>query len=247
MYVFSASYDGQLSTVLTGFWYNDSFRLAAMMPITGVPLATIGVVATASAVRTGLSAWRRTEPTKSWLTVPVLGVVVLALIVWATGGLYLTDHATAAHDGYRGPGTTGNQYFVDGDKDALFKRISVDVPPDAAIVADPFTGVPMIRAYYSNRKIVFNRPWGPETPDYTYLAGHLKDVATDSKVCDIAARYHVQYLLTAPNNIVAPEHVFRKPYAGLVVPASGAGFQLVDQQGTAKLYKITACGAPATR
>lgn len=44
MYVVNASSDGFWSHFLTGFWYTDSFRVAAMVALAGIPLAANGIV-----------------------------------------------------------------------------------------------------------------------------------------------------------------------------------------------------------
>lgn len=44
MYVISASTDGIIKQVLTGFWYTDPMRLAANAAISGIPLASMGLL-----------------------------------------------------------------------------------------------------------------------------------------------------------------------------------------------------------
>ncbi|HXV92290.1 MAG TPA: DUF6541 family protein, partial [Pseudonocardia sp.] len=45
LFVLASSLETPLAATLTGLWYNDSFRLAAMVPVTGVPLAVLGLLA----------------------------------------------------------------------------------------------------------------------------------------------------------------------------------------------------------
>lgn len=44
MYIVSASTDGAIKQVLTGFWYTDPMRLAANAAISGIPLACMGLL-----------------------------------------------------------------------------------------------------------------------------------------------------------------------------------------------------------
>src|SRR4029079_2201201 len=47
LYVLCAGASGLLSRELTGFWYNDAQRVAALIPMTAVPLAALGITAAA--------------------------------------------------------------------------------------------------------------------------------------------------------------------------------------------------------
>ena len=44
LYLLTASINRMDTQKFTGYWYNDAHRLAAMLPITGVPLAVAGIV-----------------------------------------------------------------------------------------------------------------------------------------------------------------------------------------------------------
>jgi uncharacterized protein DUF6541 len=245
LYLASATLDGIWSLRLTGYWYNDSYRLAAMMPITAVPLAVFGVQATAAATRNRLTAWLGAERT-THATLPVLGTLVMLVLIVATGGLYLKDHTATTSAAYAGVGNAGNQSYVDRGKYALYSRIGREVPPGAVIAGDPYAGTAVIWAL-TGRKVLFAMPGPPMTPNYAYLGAHLKDAASDPKVCDLLTRYNVQYLVVAKNDVLEPKDDRRVAYAGLDYPAPGARFQLVDSEGQTRLYKITACDGPATR
>ncbi len=51
LYVGSAAIGSPITRLFTGPWYNDSHRLAAILPIVAIPLATSGVLAVAEVVR----------------------------------------------------------------------------------------------------------------------------------------------------------------------------------------------------
>lgn len=56
LYVTTASFDGPLKQLLTGFWYTDALRLAANMAIVAVPLAALGLYGVYAALRRLLKA-----------------------------------------------------------------------------------------------------------------------------------------------------------------------------------------------
>jgi hypothetical protein len=242
LYIAAAALEGIWSLRLTGYWYNDSYRLAAMIPITGVPLAVFGVQATATAVRDKLASWSP-ERTKR-LTLSATGALVVVVLVVATGGMYLKDHTAVAAATYPWPGERANQAYVDRQKSAFFKKVGAEIPAEAVVAGDPYAGTAAIWAL-SGRRVLFPMPGWPLTKDYEYLAGHLNEAATDPRVCDLANRYKVSYLVTADNLVVGPKESLYIAYAGLRSP--GRGFDLVDALGTVKLYRITACGVPASR
>ena len=57
MYIVSASTDGPLKQILTGFWYTDPMRLAANAAIAAIPLAGRGLLASVGFFANGFARW----------------------------------------------------------------------------------------------------------------------------------------------------------------------------------------------
>ncbi|GAB3914266.1 hypothetical protein GCM10029964_125290 [Kibdelosporangium lantanae] len=243
LYIAAAALEGIWSLRLTGYWYNDSYRLAAMIPITGVPLAVLGVQATATAARNRLVQWSP-ERTKR-LTLSAVGAVVVALLVVATGGMYLKDHTVVTATTYPWPGERANQAYVDRQKSAFFKKIAAEVPADAVIAGDPYAGTAAIWAL-SGRRVLFAMPGWPLTKDYEYLAGHLNQAATDPRVCDLVNRYHVTYLVTADNLVVGPTEALYTAYAGLRSPAAASTWSTPSARSGSTRSPHVECWNPAS-
>lgn len=232
LYVLAAGVSGETRRLFTGFWYTDSHRLAAIVPITGVPLAVIGLLALVALVRARVAALPARPGTvlagrRAVLVAPVLLAVLLAV----TGGLYAGEHRERLLAAY-----PKVEPLVDAEEYALFARVDEHVAPDEIVAQMPLNGSPAVMAL-TRRQVLFPQVnTGRVTPDQVYLANHLVDAAVDEEVCRIADRLDVRYLLTN-------DKPWGTVWDGLTYPRGdrASGFELVDRGGTFELYRITAC------
>jgi hypothetical protein len=245
MFLISATMDTPLSVRIVGFWYNDSFRLAAMLPVTALPLTIIGVQVVVAWLRDRIETmrsetWRpRLQPAlKSTVAIP--GAVLLVLLI-GTKGLYSGEHSRVVANTYGLAAIPATQPLLDADQRTFFDRIGHEVPADATIASNPWNGSVLLWSLEDRQVLIphFNLTAGP---DQTFLSKHLDDAAANPAVCASAGRLHVQYLYVDKRRFwPTDKRVF--DYPGLSDPAGRAGFELVDQQGPMKLFRITACAA----
>ncbi|MCZ2806492.1 hypothetical protein O2W18_15385 [Modestobacter sp. VKM Ac-2983] len=230
LYVLAAGVPGAGRRIFTGFWYTDSHRLAAILPVTAVPLAVTGLLAliALAQARVGALADRRAlggAPRWSALVVPA----ALGLLLLASVGLYSTDNRDRVLAAYPKVDPLVDQAEYD-----LFTRAAEHVEPGAVIAQMPLNGSPAVMAL-SRRQVLFPQiNTGRVTPDQMYLAQHLVDAATDPEVCRIADRLDVRYLLTN-------DRPWGTVWDGLTYPGASSGFELLDEGGTFDLYRLTAC------
>ncbi|MGV9367243.1 DUF6541 family protein [Amycolatopsis sp. NPDC003731] len=225
LYVLAAGVPGSTRRIFTGFWYTDSHRLAAMLPITGVPLAVIGVLAVVTALRGRLApdgVARRLGPAAA----PILAACALLLV---TGGLHFSDHRNRVLAAY--PKATP---LVSPDEYALFTRIGRQTEPGTIVAQRPYNGSPAVLAL-TGRQVLFPQlNLGRLTPDQVYLAQHLNQAASDPKVCEIVDRLQVRYLLA---NVTVKGSMWE----GTGYPAPSAGFRELDRGGAFRLYRVSPC------
>lgn len=243
LYVLAAADDGTTSAALTGAWYNDSYRLAAMVPVTGAVLAVVGLCAVASVVRHVLL---RIPPTAALarrrVVAPALAAVLLAVVVATTGGMSVATHADVLAGPYQRPSDAilepGQREFLD--------EVGRIVGPDDVVAADPFTGNSLLFPL-TGRRVLFPHLIGNWTPEQILLATRFRDVGTDPTICTAAADLGVDWLLTGPITFW-PNHGGARWYPGLHDIAPVPGFELVATGGGQELWRLTACapGAPAT-
>jgi hypothetical protein len=232
LYVLAASLE---TAAVTGFWYNDSYRLAAMLPITGVPLAVLGLTAIGTAVHGQWSRLTTSPPEPA-----VVGALATAVLVIASSGMYARDHAEFLDDAYRV--TEPPFELLSPDEAAFFEIVRADSDPTAVVAQNPWSGSPLLWAL-TGQQVLFPHLDGEWTSDQRFLADHLRDAATDGRVCPVADKLGVRYLLVG-NLDFWPWDSRINQYPGLTRPENGFRMVASDTSGNF-LYELTACGGDA--
>lgn len=227
LYVLASSVDSGLSQLLTGLWYNDSGRLAALLPIALTPLATIAIVALVRRVA------------RSQLTTGASAVMVLAVLLVITGGGYHGDsgHELLAYHQY--PGT--QVYATRGEQQALV-RLGAALPRDAIVASNPWNGSQLLYAL-TGRRVLFGHFKPPLVGDRQVLAQSADAVAQDPQVCASLRSLGVQYVLTTDKRPrYWPWNVRTRAYPGLdAITAQTPGYQLVEHRAPYSLWRVSAC------
>jgi hypothetical protein len=249
LYVLTAAINRPDTQKFTGYWYNDAHRLAAMLPITGIPLAVGGILFLAGKI---LDATRSTEDSPGWrrtlartpgiASASAVAVALTLVLVVATGGLYPDDRYERVIIGYAPPAPA---VLVTDEMRDFYARIADEIPADSVVAGNPFEGSAMLWAL-EDRRVLFPHFRGTYTPEQTTIAKHLDDVARDPAVCDAVTELNVDYLLIGGVEFRKSDRKWDY-YAGLADPVGERGFELVDSSGPSRLYKITACDDAADR
>lgn len=234
---------------LVGIWYNDSFRLAALMPVLVLPLAAVGAMWLAdlvqaavtrfgrrSAASADLQAQRRTRPRARFgLVESVVGVVIaLVLAVGTQTGSALAFATGAAGASYV---FTEESPLLSPDELALLDRLDEEVPSDATVVGSPWTGSSLVYAL-SDRRALLPAIFGERDEDTLVLMAALRDATTDASVCAAVDSLDVDYALDFGEREV---HGGINQIGGLSNLDESAAVELVDREGDASLYRISAC------
>ncbi|QUQ69841.1 DUF6541 family protein [Kutzneria sp. CA-103260] len=245
MFLLAATLNSPLSHHIVGYWYNDSFRLAAVLPVTALPATVLGVQAVIAWLRdrietTHSETWRaRLQPAlKSTVAIPA---IVLLVLVVGTKGLYSGQHSLVVAATYGQSDNPRTQPLLNADRHEFFDRIGREVPANATIASNPWNGSALLWSLEDRQVLVphFAVTMGA---DEIFLSKHLDDAARNPLVCQAAGRLHVQYLYV-DTVYLWPGDKRTHDYPGLADPTGKAGFELVDQQGQMKLFRITACAA----
>jgi hypothetical protein len=239
LFILTASVNSPRTQAITGYWYNDTFRTAALLPIVGVPLAVLAVVEVANRLRDWLN-----QGDRAWLGKfgsSALGLtLVLALVVVVAGkGMYIKVHGNAVSEIYAGQDDSTKGNLVDARELAFYGRVKDKIPPDAVVAGNPWDGSALTWALIDRRSL-FPHVGLPKSNEQNYLALHLDDAAEDPTVCRDAKDLGVGYLIVG-NLHFMPTNPSVKDYPGLADPVGRPGFELVDSDGDLKLYKLTAC------
>ncbi|MFD1213694.1 DUF6541 family protein, partial [Arthrobacter sp. GCM10027362] len=223
---------------VTGVFYNDFFRISAMLPAAGILTAAVGGTALASTARSFFRAWlaRQERKKPTWFRPAATAVlVVVSLAVVPFFAVQRGIEVAAAK--YR---FTPVSPLLSSDELALIERLPRRVPPGAMTMADPLTGAALSYAYTGIKTLL---PSGERAPraDAQLLMAKLDEMKTDPSVCPVVHELNVQYVLDFGKLSVSWDKTPHVPGLDNLSPA--AGFELVDQQGPdARLYRITGCG-----
>lgn len=235
LYVIAAAYNLPQTRKFTGYWYNDSYRLAAVLPVTAVPLAVAGILLLAKLITARVPAaqdWRRFAGSAT-----VIAVALAAVLVVGTRGMNNPDRTARLAGHYLTPAP--GDLLADPGQRAFLVRIKERIPEGSVVANNPWDGSGMLWAL-ADRRTLFPHFTAPAGPDQIYLAYHLSNAASDPQVCGIADRLHVDYLLIGDAQFW-PWDGRRYDYPGFRDPGPKPGFQLVDSEGGRKLYRLTAC------
>jgi hypothetical protein len=237
LFTVAAAFNRPGTQMFTGYWYNDSYRLAAMLPITGVPLAVLAVLLLAGKISEWLPAGGRFPLLRTPTTLTLL--IALAFVP-LTKGFYFQTNVGTLRDNYT-PVNKKQSVLVDETEEDFLPKLAAALPKDAVVANNPWDGSAMMLADI-RRKAMFPHVDIPWSDEQKYLAKHLRDAATDQKVCSDAQKLGVRYMLVANKTFWTLDDRV-KAYPGIGEPTRNNGaFELVASEGGVKLYRLDKCG-----
>lgn len=222
---------GPIRDALTGSWYNNWPRLAAVFGIALVPLATLGIARTVEAIG---RLWSRSQPDGRLLR--VIAGVVAAAIGFAVLPLPAIPAAVAQAQ-IRFVLDEGSS-LISSDEMALLERLPEHVPAGSVIAGNPYTGTALAYAI-GGRQVLMPHILVDVSDDAATINDHLADAESMPAVCDAAEALDVRFVLDFGDREV---HGGSHPLAGLEDLEESGAVRLVDSQGDARLYEVTACG-----
>lgn len=225
--------DHWLRQFLTNPWYNDSNRLAALLPIAAIPVATLGAVWIADLVRTAaprlfVHPWAGPAA----LTLAGVGLFSVALGPNVSGALAQVREAYTSTD---------DSLLLSTDEIALLERVEEEIEPDALIIGSPRTGASLAYAFAS-REVTEKHIFGLPSEDERFLNGNLRHIEDDPEVCDAVARTGVDYVLDFGRRDVIDSDGAANAYNGVQDLTPSEHLVLVDAEGDdARLFRIEGC------
>lgn len=241
-----AGQQGRIRTFLTGVWYNDPERLAAVLPVAILPLAVLGAVSSWDACARRFAKAGRTLQTgkRSGLAGfgqhGVLAAALLSLTLLAVGTQQANVTAAQA-SAARNYVVSADADLLDSDELTLLQRLNDEVPADSVIVGNPWNGSSLVYAI-AHRQTLQPHILGAVSDEALDVFANLNRAASDPAVCSSVRQLNADFVLDFGDREVNNGEGRTIDYDGLDnLQASGA-VSLVDSQGRAALYRITACG-----
>ncbi|WP_315913021.1 DUF6541 family protein [Arthrobacter sp. lap29] len=233
---------GYWRNVLTGVWYNDSYRLAAILPITALPFAAIGFGWLWGEIRRVLARWAtvrdgNSDEVSQQRFPAVLTAVGLLLAVLLTipmqGAPMKVAIASAGHNYAETP----DSGLVSSDELALIDKLDDIVAPNDVIAVSPWAGAAMAYAL-ADRRTTSMHTLSNYSANVTIINDALRDAKTNPEVCPAVKATGVRYVLDfGPKEV----HGGRHDFPGLENLKDSPAFEIVTRIGDAKLFRLIAC------
>lgn len=209
--------------LLTGVWYGDAPRLAALVPMAAIPLATASILWLLQ-----LKLFRRRG--RHWLAGATL--VLLFIGTQATAGL--TDLAAKLRDSHA---YTENAALISDDELTLLHELPTLVPEGSIIIGNPWTGTSLAYAF-AGIEVALPHIFVQPDSNQELVLYSLHEARSEPEVCRALKRTGIDYVLDFGDREV---HGADHEYPGIEdLPRLGLG-TVVAQRGEAQLIRITAC------
>jgi hypothetical protein len=235
--VVSGFWFGRFRGFLTGGWYSDSNRIAALLPIVTLPVVVIGGlwlkdVLLAYAGRNQLRVSSRVTGTRAVAMVLPLALIVafVALTQFRTIGSEIGN--AAQNFQFR-----SDSALLSSDERSLLQRLPEFVPDGETVIGSPWTGASLVYAY-TGRPALLPHTQGTHGPDADIILDKLNKASSDPRVCAALDRLNSRFVLDFGTREV---HDGNHQYRGLEDLSRAPGFEKVYKVGEAVLYRISAC------
>lgn len=215
--------------ILVGAWYNNIPRLAALMPLVWVPLVALGFTFAWDALVA-----RRRAGSRVLLATVAIAALVLAVFP-VPQAMSMRQAVRDARSNYA---VTEDAPLLSTDEWALLDRLDDEVPADAVIIGSPWTGTALAYAL-ADREVLLPHTLMYVSPDMQEILDRLDSAEAGSEVCELVLDRRAAYVLDFGRREVNDG---RHVYKGLDRLASSDAVELIDSEGDARLYRVTACG-----
>ncbi|WES66197.1 hypothetical protein P0L94_08975 [Microbacter sp. GSS18] len=231
LFALAAGSDDVLTKLATALWYKDRYRLLSALPILGVVLATLGILAVAARIRA-----RRSLPPSR--LAPIVSAWVVAAVTAATLTLGGVSSSIAAV--FRMPETAAQDDLVSAEQVRFLASLDELVPAGQLILGDPWDGSAWTWVF-GEHEPVFPHLNGQWDANRRALAFRLDQIEENPEICGALDALQVRYVLYSPHDLDQGDPAgdfFPGPHA-----AVEAGlFELVAEAGDTQLYRIDQCG-----
>jgi hypothetical protein len=163
-------------------------------------------------------------------------VAAAALVVATQQGNVEAAQASAAKKYSIGPYSP----LVSADELAVLERLGREVPEDAVIVGNPWNGSSLAYAI-ADRRTVQLHILGATSDDAMLIYARLNQAASDPQVCMAVRRLGAGFVLDFGHREVNNGEGRSTSFDGLDDLAARGVAEPVDTEGSATLYRITAC------
>ncbi len=250
LYIVAAAFgDNVIKHVLTGFWYTDPYRVAAMLAFCCIPVAYSGFTLLLGTVKA--IADRLDMPSRSRIV--AIAAVLVLFIVFALpsfsirGVSEITTPYSTMTANMRGFTRVEEGAILTDSKIEFLNKVAAITGPNAVIANTPYDGSCFAKGVANLSLLFCNDENYTELTTSNWaidLRSNLCNYTSSNSTREIVREKNVQYVLC----LEADEKIMKTWYPGFeqsnwtgILSITGAtpGFELVLQTGDMVLYKIT--------
>ncbi|MCW1249407.1 hypothetical protein ODZ83_04260 [Acaricomes phytoseiuli] len=245
LYVLASGWgSGRLRSLLVGVWYNDPYRLAALLPLASLPIIVLGASAVFSylyravnhilraPMTRSLRRWTQGEHRARYATLAVFLILLMAGSQFGALNRVKQNIQSSFELSRTSP-------LLTIDESELLKQIPEIVPPDETIVAAPIQGGSLVYAL-ENRKTIAPHAFGDRDAEETLLLRHWQDAKINPQVCKAIKDEKAYWAIDFPG---VPVGEVNENFSGTanLEDQPELGIREVLAVGNAKLFRTTAC------
>ncbi|WP_216213456.1 DUF6541 family protein [Amycolatopsis aidingensis] len=187
LFAATVSLETDLIHTLTGPFYNDHWRIAALVPLAGAVAFGQFLDSSANTVTGKLASWRSGLDRPA---VPVAVAVAIGLVLGLLGnGGYIGRNDSWLAEIYTDGPT------VSGDERAAYEWLAERVGPDEPVMNDSDDGSVWMYALAGVRPVIWTYYGAEKGSDAWYLANNLNELGTDARVRQALNDLGVRYVL----------------------------------------------------
>ncbi|GHG20038.1 MULTISPECIES: DUF6541 family protein [Amycolatopsis] len=225
LYAATVSMENGLVHLLTGPFYNDNYRIAALLPLIGA----VGFGEFVNTATAWFAAKVRPRLPKLHPAAPVLaGVVLLAAVIGGFSRAYVGINTVHVNIGYRGFPA------VSADEETAFAWLAGHTVPGERVLNDRLDGSVWMYALQGIHPTQWNYYGAEPASDIGYVSAHANRLEADPRVRKILRELKVRYAFVGQGNAVPDAH----NDAGLLNLDTAPGFKLVYRNAGAAIYEI---------
>lgn len=251
MFVLCASSDGPFRSLLVGFWYNDAYRIAALVALASIPLASVGIYSILQVIVFLSAKLKIAKPAICAVgCLVVLGGICFVYRPINFIGVADTETAFEVVDNKLNwlsaenvrRYTVEESHFVDNALDLTKSNPGgiVNIPYDGSVFSYGFNGANvMFRSYMTAGA-------SSEKPESVLVREHLDEISDNESVKDAAVALNAKYVLQldaggigASSSSLDDGVADDETYKGIIsINEDTPGFTLLASEGDMRFYKI---------
>lgn len=251
-FIVNVTSDGMLKQYLTGFWYSDPHRIAAICTLCSMPFAVLGLSSVVRLVRCALDRFSDFDK-RSYEVVSLLFVAMTFLLINFYPNYVRPSDESAATTAFgeirsdfsgsysqTAPLTHAEEEFIDEVKEVIPQgSLVINNPGDGSVAAYGFDGLNVV---YNQIESEIAAATGEDSADSQLIRTSLADIASSSEVNkaieDTGAKY-VLLLSTRDGGTSVTMNYVPEQWAGITgITDETPGFRLVLKKGDMRLYEI---------